>query len=56
MAVIEVKNAAGKTVWTSPEVEVPLVEEVDSTIKVFDFNTGQVLDAYVLKPGEYLAR
>ena len=56
MAVIEVKSAAGAVVWRSPDVEEPLVEEVENTVKVIDFNTGQVIATYGLKPGEHVAR
>ena len=41
-------------------MEEPLVEQVDDTVKVFDFNTGQVVATYSatysLKVGEYLVR
>ena len=56
MAVVEVKNAAGAVVWKSPEVDQPLVEVVDNTVKVFEFDTGQVIATYSLKPGEQVVR
>jgi hypothetical protein len=49
---VQVKNAAGAVVWTSCEVEQPLVEVVDSVVRVTEFDTGQVVDTYALKPGE----
>ena len=52
MAVVEVRNAAGTVVWTSCEVEQPLVEVVDNIVRVTEFETGQVVDTYPLKPGE----
>ena len=52
MTVVQVKNAAGEVVWTSPEVEEPLVEAVEGRVKVFEFSTGQVVAVYELKPGE----
>ena len=56
MPTIEVKNAHGAVVWTSPELDQPLVEVVDNTVKVIEFETGQVLATYALKPGEKVSR
>ena len=52
MAAVRVRNAAGTVVWTSAEVEQPLVEVVDGVVRVTELETGQVLDTYSLKPGE----
>ena len=56
MAVIRVRNAAGAIVWTSCEVEQPLVEVVENVVRVTEMDTGQVVDTYPLKPGEQLLR
>ena len=56
MAVIHVKNAAGETVWESPDVPAPLVEVVDDTVKVTDMDSGEVVATHELKPGERVAR
>ena len=56
MAVVEVRNSSGTVVWQSPPVAAPLVEQVDNTVKVFDFDTGQVVATYPLKAGEYLVK
>jgi hypothetical protein len=52
VTVVEAKDAAGKVVWTSCEVEQPLVEVVENVVRVTEFETGQVVDTYQLKPGE----
>jgi hypothetical protein len=56
MAVIEIKDAAGAVVWTSPEAEELMYETVDNTVKVIEFETGQVIATYALKPGERVAK
>ena len=56
MAVIQVKNAAGETVWESQDVQDPLVEVVDDTVKVTDMDSGEVVATHELKPGERVAR
>ena len=56
MATVQVKNTAGAVVWRSPEVDQPLVEVVENTVKVIEFDTGQVIATYPLKPGEQVAR
>jgi hypothetical protein len=53
---VQVKNAAGKVVWTSCQLEQPLVEVVDNVVRVTEFNTGQVVDTYALQPGERVAK
>jgi hypothetical protein len=53
---VQVKDAAGKVVWTSCEVEQPLVEVVENVVRVTEFGTGQVVDTYALKPGEKVSR
>jgi hypothetical protein len=52
MPCVEVVNEKGEVVWRSPEVEEPLVERFENLVKVVEFDTGQVLAAYELKPGE----
>lgn len=52
MPVIEVKNQSGQTTWRSPDVAQPIVEVVENHVKVTDFDTGQVIATYQLKPGE----
>lgn len=56
MAVIEVRNAQGTVVWTSPEADELMYETVDNTVKVIEFDTGQVIATYALKPGEQVAK
>ncbi|MSQ70381.1 MAG: hypothetical protein EXR27_03685 [Betaproteobacteria bacterium] len=56
MAVIEILDVAGAVVWTSPEGDELLYETVDNTVKVIEMNTGQVIAAYHLKPGERVAK
>jgi hypothetical protein len=56
MSTVEVKNAQGAVVWTSPEVDQPLVEVVDGTVKVIEFETGQVVATYPLKLGERVSK
>jgi hypothetical protein len=56
MSIVEVKNAQGAVVWKSPEVDQPLVEVVDNTVKVIEFETGQVVATYPLKPGERVSK
>lgn len=56
MAVFVVKDAQGNVVWTSPDVDPPIVEVVDGAVKVTDFDTGEVVAAYRLKPGEKLVK
>lgn len=54
MQVVEVVNEKGEVVWRSPAVEQPLIERFESLIKVVEFDSGQVIAAYELKPGETL--
>lgn len=56
MTVVQVKNAAGTVVWTSCEVEQPLIEVVQNVVRVTEFATGQVVDTYALKPGERVSQ
>ncbi len=56
MAVIEVRNAAGALVWTSPEADELMHETVDNTVKVIEFETGQVIATYALQPGEHVVK
>jgi hypothetical protein len=56
MAVVEVRDASGAIVWQSPEVNEPIVEVIERVVRVTDFDTGQVLGTYNLKPGEEVAR
>jgi hypothetical protein len=56
MTAVQVKDAAGKVVWTSCDVEQPLVEVVQNVVRVTEFATGQVVDTYALKPGERVSQ
>lgn len=56
MSAVQVRDAAGKVVWTSCEVERPLIEVVDNVVRVTEFDTGQVVDTYPLKPGERVSK
>jgi hypothetical protein len=56
MKAVQVKDAAGKVVWTSCDVEQPLVEVVQNVVRVTEFETGQVVDTYALKPGERVSQ
>ena len=56
MPTVEVKNAQGAVVWKSPEVDQPLVEVVENTVKVIEFETGQVVATYALKAGERVVK
>jgi hypothetical protein len=56
MTAVQVKDAAGKVVWTSCDVEQPLVEVVQNVVRVTEFETGQVVDTYALKSGERVSQ
>lgn len=56
MAVVEVRDPSGAIVWQSPAVDEPIVEVIERVVRVTDFDTGQVLGTYSLKPGEELVR
>jgi hypothetical protein len=56
VSAVQVKDAAGKVVWTSCEVDQPLVEVVENVVRVTEFETGQVVDTYRLKPGESVSQ
>jgi len=56
VTVVRVKDAAGTVVWTSCEVEQPLIEVVANVVRVTELGTGQVVDTYALKPGERLSQ
>ena len=56
MTAVQVKDAAGKVVWTSCEVEQPLIEVVANVVRVTELDTGQVMDTYSLKKGEQVVR
>lgn len=55
MPMVEVRDASGAIVWQSVEVDEPIVEVVERVVRVTDFDTGQVLGTYNLKPGEEIA-
>lgn len=52
MPAVEVRNSSGAIVWRSVEVEEPIVEVVDRTVRVTDLQTGQILATYDLKTDE----
>lgn len=56
MKSVTVQDASGAIVWVSPPVENPLVEIVDGTLKVFDFESSQVVATYAMKPGETVVK
>jgi hypothetical protein len=56
MTVIEIRDAAGTIVWTSPEAGEVMYETVDNTVRVTEFDTGQVIATYALKPGEQVVK
>ena len=56
MKSVAVQNAAGAIVWRSPPVAEPLTEIVDGVLKVFDFESSQVVATYPMQPGDTLAK